>query len=246
VKKKDTRKGHRERLRKRFLKSGLSGFHDYEIIELLLTYALCRRDVKPLAKALIERFGGLRGVFDASLEDLRSIKGIGKSSAVLIKLLKVGADEYLKEKIKGKEVLSSLGDVLDYFRHALSGEKIEKFMAVYLNTKNRIVGTEVLHEGTIDQAAVYPRQVIEGAIRNAASAIIFVHNHPSGDPSPSPEDRAITESLSRAAAAVDIAVHDHVIIGCNSHFSARRSGWFTTGKKHASGSRIGELKYAAE
>lgn len=245
MKNQDTKKGHRKRLRKRFLKSGISGFHDYEIIELLLTYALNRGNVKPLAKALKKKFGGLKGVFDASLEDLQSIKGIGESSAILLKLLKVGADEYLKEKIRGKKVLSSLGDVLDYFRHALSGEKVEKFMAVYLNTKNRVVGVEILHEGTIDQAAVYPRQVIEGALRNGASALIFVHNHPSGDPSPSPEDRAITENLWRAAAAVDIAVHDHVIIGGNSHFSARRSGWFTE-KVGLAGGRVGELKYTVE
>lgn len=238
----DTRKGHRKRLRKRFLKNGIAGFHDYEIVELLLTYAIPRGDLKPLAKALLKRFGGLRGLFAASLPDLKEVSGVGDNAAILIRLFKEGADAYLKERIRGKAVLSSLGDVLEYFRHELAGEKVEKFLVVYLNAKNRVIDVETLHEGTVDQAAVYPRCVIEGAIRNGASALIFVHNHPSGDPSPSPEDRAITERLSRASESVDISVHDHVIIGADSHFSARNEGWFQD-RCGLSGRRVGEPRY---
>jgi len=233
--------GHRRRLRERFKKIGLEGFHDYEFIELLLTYAIPQRDVKPLAKELIQRFDGIKGVFDASIEELTSVTGIGERTAILIKLLKSGATLYLKTRIKSKEALSSPQDVLNFCQYALSGEKNEKFMVIYLNTKNEVIEVEILEEGTINRTAVYPRKVIEGALRYNASALIFVHNHPSGDPTPSKTDRRLTEDLEKAASTVEITVHDHIIIGKHSHFSGRENGWLRK-KSLTSTSQVAEWR----
>ena len=217
--------GHRKRLRERFLKSGLEGFHDYETIELLLTYAIPRRDVKPLAKKLIARFGGLKGVFDAATAELASIEGVGKNAAILVNLIKAVSAEYLKEKAMKKDVIRSSKDVLDYLKVFLSGEKLEKFLAVYLNAKNEILSIETLQEGTIDQTAVYPRKAMERALRHNAKSVIFVHNHPSGDATPSKSDRELTRNLNSAAKTMDIIVHDHIIIGRNTHVSCKELGW---------------------
>lgn len=230
--------GHRKRLRERFKKTGLVGLHDYEFIELLLTYAIPQKDVKPIAKELIQQFNGTKGIFDASIEELTSVTGIGERAATLIKLLKEGATFYLKTRIKGKEVLSSPQDVFDFCHHAISGEKNEKFMVIYLSTKNEVIEVETLEEGTINQTAVYPRKIIEGALKHNASALIFVHNHPSGDPTPSKTDRQLTEDLKKAASTIDITVHDHIIIGRNSHFSGRENGWLL--KNIPSSSRVAD------
>jgi DNA repair protein RadC len=218
-------RGHRRRLRERFKGSSLGGFHDYEVIELLLTYAIPRRDVKPLSKRLIKRFNGLRGVFDASLEEISSVEGVGENAAVLLRLIKETAGEYLKERVISKEVVRSSKDVVDYLSLTLSGERVEKFLALYLNSKNEILGVETLHEGSIDRTHVYPRKAIERAFKHNARSIIFVHNHPSGDPTPSAVDRKLTRDLEAAAAALDIIVHDHIIIGRDAHFSGREKGW---------------------
>jgi DNA repair protein RadC len=217
--------GHRKRLRERYKNGGLKGFHDYEFIELLLTYAIPQRDVKPIAKELILHFGGIRGIFDASLEELASIKGMGERTAILVKLLKEGSTLYLKARVKGNEIFSSPQHVLDFCHHTLSGERNEKFMVIYLTTKNELIDTEILEEGSINQTAVYPRKVVEGALKHNASALIFVHNHPSGDPTPSRTDRKLTEALVKAALTIDVTVHDHIIIGRNTHFSGREGGW---------------------
>ena len=238
---KNPHEGHRKRLRERFIKTGLDGFHDYEFIELLLTYAIPQRDVKPIAKELLRRFGGIKGIFDASREDLASVNGIGERTAILIKLLKEGSTLYLKTRVKHKEVLSSLQDVLNFCHHALSGSKNEKFMTIYLTTKNELIEAEVLEEGTINQTAVYPRKVIEGALRHNASALIFVHNHPSGDPTPSQTDRQLTGALEKAALTMDITVHDHIIIGKNTHFSGREHGWLA-GKQSAASTRVADRR----
>lgn len=223
--------GHRGRLRDRFLKSGLEGFHDYEVVELLLTYAIPRRDVKPLAKRIVKEFGGLRGVLDATTEELMAVRGVGEHSSVLISLVKEMAGAYLKERIEKKHVVGSAKDLLNYLNLTLSGEKVEKFLAVYLNSKNEILGVETLHEGTINQTVVYPRKVIEKAFKHNARSIIFVHNHPSGDPTPSKTDRLLTDKLVEAARTVDIKVHDHIIIGKTKHTSLRDLGWLGEGRR---------------
>ncbi len=215
-----THGGHRQRLREKFMHSGLGGFHDYEAVELLLTFAIPRRDVKPLAKALLKRFKGLRGVVDASHEELATFPGIGDNAAVLIRLVKEAGKNYLKERITGKSVVGSAKDVVEFLTYELAGERVEKFMALYMNSKNEIEGLETLHEGTLHQTAVYPRKVIEQAFKHNARSLIFVHNHPSGDATPSRADIKLTGELEKAANAVDIVVHDHIIIGKNSPTTA--------------------------
>ena len=167
------------------------------------------------------------------------MKGVGERTAILIKLLKEGSTLYLKDRVKGKEILSSPQHVLDFCHHTLSGERNEKFMVIYLTTKNELIDTEILEEGTINQTAVYPRKVVEGALKQNASAVIFVHNHPSGDPTPSQTDRKLTAALVKAALTIDVTVHDHLIIGKNTHFSGRESGWLG-GSTHISSSRVTE------
>ena len=227
----DVAGGHRARLRARFLHNGLSGFHDYEILELLLTFVIPRRDVKPLAKALIVRFGSLTGVFDASVTDLQGVPGVGPRAATLIRFLHEGASAYLKERMRRCDSLHSAAEVVAYCRHRLSGLRYEVFEVIHLDTKNRVLEAETLHQGTIDQTVVYPRRVIEAALRQNAAALIFVHNHPSGNPVPSRADRELTESLVAAAQTVDMAVHDHLIIGKGGYFSFREQGWLSGGRR---------------
>ncbi len=221
----DKNSGHRTRLREKFAKVGLEGLHDYEAVELILTFAIPRRDVKPIAKDLIERFKGLRGIFDADTSELVKIDGIGESAALMIKLVKDSAAAYLKDGLNKKDVIRSPKDVLNYLNLSLSGEKVEKFVAIYLNSKNEILSIDTLHEGTINQTAVYPRKAIERAFAHNARSVIFVHNHPSGDPTPSKSDKKLTGDLESAATAVDLIVHDHIIVGKNSHFSSKEMGW---------------------
>lgn len=216
---------HRKILKERFKQGSLQGFHSYEILELLLLYAVPKKDVKPLAKALIMRFKGLRGVFDATPEEFKGVNGIGENAVVLIKLLKDITGVYLKERMMGKDIITCTRDVLDYLNLTLSGERVEKFLAIYMNGRNEVLAIEILHEGTINQTVVYPRKAIEKAFKHNASSVVFVHNHPSGDATPSDVDWQLTRVLDRAALAVDLFVHDHIIIGKNKHFSARENGW---------------------
>lgn len=217
--------GHRQRLRDKFIQAGIKGLHDYEIIELLLTYAIPRMDVKPLAKRLIKRFKGLRGILDASTDDLTSVPGIGAHSAVLITLAKEIGEAYLKERVIDGDILNTPKDVIDFLTLKLSGERVEKFLTIFLSSKNEVIAIETINEGTINQTAVYPRKILEYALRHNARSIIFVHNHPSGDATPSKTDIKLTRELERAAKTMDILVHDHIIIGSKGHHSLRDSGW---------------------
>ncbi|MEW5768124.1 MAG: DNA repair protein RadC [bacterium] len=221
---KDLLAGHRKRLRERFQKSGLAGFHNYEMVELILTFAIPRRDVKPLAKKLIDHFGNLAALLDAPAEELKAIKGLGPNAAILIKLFKEVATEYRRVPIIGKNYLNSLRDVLNYCHHSLSGLRDEVFQVIYLNVRNEIIKTETLQAGTVDQSAVYPRKVVEAALRHNASALVFTHNHPSGDPTPSEADKKLTRSLVQALQAIDVSVHDHLVVARDGYFSFRESG----------------------
>ncbi len=215
---------HRKRLRERFEKSGVGGFHDYESLELLLTYAIPRRDVKPLAKSLIAQFGSLSGVLDANSRELASVDGIGQRSALLIPLIKELCTEYMAEKLKSRDLLSSPGAVVDFARMKLAALPHEDFMVIFLNVKNEIITYETIHEGTVDRAVVYPRKIIESALAHHAVGLILIHNHPSGHPEPSAEDKAITNAIASACRPMDIRVLDHVVIGRNGYFSFAEEG----------------------
>jgi DNA repair protein RadC len=212
--------GHRKRLKNRFIQNGLEPFHDYEVVELILSYAQARKDTKPLAKELLRNFGSLRGIVEAPIETLLKVKGLGEHSALLFKLIKASSERYLRERLLlAPDVITSPGDVLTYCQAKMGRLKDEEFRVIYLNTRNQVIEEEVLQEGTVDQTVVYPRKVMEKAICLKATAMILVHNHPGGSPYPSPEDRELTRTLAQAAKNLQIKVHDHLIIGPDGHFS---------------------------
>jgi len=216
--------GHRKRLRERFQKAGSKGLQDYELLELLLTYALPRKDVKPIAKKLIKRFGTFGGVFDATIEELEDVAGIGVASGVLIKLVKEILCLYLEERMRKKDVIASPQLAVDFARVRLSGLCNEVFMVIYLNIKNEVIDHEVIHEGTVDKAIIYPRRIIESALNYHAAGLLLVHNHPSGHPEASDDDKKITHTLLEIASAMDIKIVDHIIVGKNGYFSFAEKG----------------------
>lgn len=218
-------KGHRERLRKKFLASGLSGFHDYEVIELLLTLATPRKDCKDAAKASLKRFKTLQGVLEASPAALCEVPGIGPKNLLGIKLIKAVADRYLEKRLIHKDPLNNSKELFDYLYHGIREKSRECFTVLFLDAKNRVLATEILFEGTLTASSVYPREVILAALNHHAAALIFAHNHPSGDPDPSPEDISITRQLIFACRAIGITVHEHLIIGDNRHFSFADQGY---------------------
>lgn len=216
--------GHRKRLRERFIKSGIAGFHDYEIVELLLTLGTPRKDCKQQAKAAIKKFKTLRGVLEAPPEELQEVKGIGSHNAFGIKLVQEVAREFLKEKILQKPICQSSKEVFDYLYHSMRDLRKEIFKVIFLDGKNRIIDIEDLFEGTLNLSSVYPREIIKSAIKHHAASLIFVHNHPSGNPDPSPSDKQITKDLIAASNTMQIKVLDHIIIGDNSYFSFADEG----------------------
>jgi DNA repair protein RadC len=220
----DSHEGHRKRLRERFLKSGLSGFQDYEIVELLLSLGTPRKDCKPAAKAAIEKFKTLRGVLEAPLEELEQIKGIGAHSAFGIKLMQELAREFLRAKMMEKPFYRSSQEVFDYLYHSMRGLKKEVFKVLYLNTQNQIIDTIDLSEGTVNSSAVSPRDIVESALKNNAAALIFVHNHPSGAVDPSTNDKSLTRELVYAGKIMRLKVLDHIIIGDNRYYSFAGEG----------------------
>ena len=220
----DLSAGHRKRLRQKFLKSGLAGFHDYEIVELLLSLGTPRRDCKKQAKEAVERFKSLRGVLEASPEELQQIKGIGPHSAFGIKFMQELAREFLKEKLLDKPVYKSSQEIFDYLYHSMRDLKKEVFKVVYLNSQNQIIDIADLVKGTVDSSFVYPREAMEGAIRHNAASLVFVHNHPSGSPAPSESDKELTRDLVYAGAIMQIKILDHIVIGDNRYFSFAGEG----------------------
>jgi DNA repair protein RadC len=216
--------GHRRRLREKFLKSGLAGLNDYEIVELLLTLGQPRRDCKLAAKEAIKRFKDLRGVLDAPAEELEQIEGIGPVNSFGIKLVREISGEYLKQKAIGKLLLNSEKAVFDYLYQSMSGLKKEVFKVLFLNSQNELLAMEDISSGTVNASAVFAREVMEAAIRHKATALIFVHNHPSGNTAPSQDDKVITRELVLASSVMSLRVLDHLIIGDNSHYSFAAQG----------------------
>ena len=219
-------KGHRSRLRERFLKSGFGGFADHEVIELLLTMAITRSDVKQQAKMLLERFGSLRGILDAPVSELQSVRGIGEISAILLKVIRESATLYLMEASKEAEVLRDPERLSNFWRMRIGHLKNEVFAVAYLDSAHRLLrnGVETLQEGTIDRAAVYPRRVVEAALKRQASALVLAHNHPNGNVEPSEQDKMITRAVVLAAETISIRVVDHLIVSASEIFSFRKAG----------------------
>lgn len=216
--------GHRKRLREKFLKSGLTGFHDYEIIELLFTVGTPRRDCKEQAKEAIRRFKSLRGVLEAPAEKLEEISGIGPHSVFGLKLVQEVAREYLKERIIDKPVYQSAGEIFDFLYHSMRDLNKEVFKVLYLNSQNQVLEAIDLYTGTVNSGVVAPREVIESAIRHNAVSLIFVHNHPSGNPEPSTGDKTLTRELVLAGNIMQIRILDHIIIGNNTYYSFASEG----------------------
>lgn len=204
--------------------SGLEGFHDYEVIELLLTLATPRRDCKDPAKEALKRFKTLQGVFEASVEDLCEIDGIGPTNVFGIKLIKAAADRYLEKRLIQRNPVNNSKELFDYLYGTMRDKNRECFKALFLDAKNRIIGTQTLFEGTLTASSVYPREVVRAALDQHAAALIFAHNHPSGDPNPSAEDIAVTRQLIDACKVMGITVHEHLVIGDNRYFSFADAG----------------------
>jgi len=217
--------GHRHRLREKFLVSGLQGFHDYEVIELLLTLATPRKDCKDQAKAALKQFKTLQGVIEASPAELQEIKGIGPKNVFGIKLAKAVAERYLQKKLVSRNPIHSSKELFDYLYHSLRDKKREIFKVVFLDAQNRIIDIEDLFEGSLTASSVYPREVIQAALRHHAAGIFLVHNHPSGEPRPSREDKRLTRELIHACRVMGITVHEHLIIGDNTYFSFADQGY---------------------
>jgi len=216
--------GHRQRLREKFLRGGLKGFLDYEIIELLLTLGTPRRDCKEQAKEAIREWRTLGGVIEAPDDELQKIRGIGPNNVFGIRLIQEVSRRYLKDKMMSKPFCHSSKEVFDYLYHALRDVKREQFKVIFLDIKNQILEEKTLFEGTVDSSAVYPREVMKDALRYNATSLIFVHNHPSGDPDPSECDKDLTRDLVFAAQVMQVKVLDHIIIGSNRYFSFADQG----------------------
>lgn len=217
--------GHRKRLRERFLSSGLSGFHDYEVIELLLTLATPRKDCKSAAKRALRRFKTLQGVFEASSKELCEIDGIGPKNLFGIKLIKAVADRFLEKALIQKDPLNNSKELFDYLYLSIRDKNRECFKVLFLDAKNKVITIETLFEGTLTASSVYPREVVSAALNHRAAALIFAHNHPSGDPKPSPDDVSLTRQLIFACRVMGITVHEHLIIGDNRYFSFADQGY---------------------
>ncbi|MBG1231277.1 RadC family protein [Aestuariivirga litoralis] len=216
-----THNGHRERLRERFETGGPSALPDYELLEMLLFRAIRRGDTKPLAKALLARFGSFAEVISAAPERLQEVKGVGPKVVSELKLIQAAAQRLTRASVINKPVLSSWNAILDYCRAAMAYDETESFRLLFLDKKNNLIADELQQRGTVDHTPVYTREVIKRALELSATALIMVHNHPSGDPTPSMADIDMTKKIIAAAEKLNILVHDHIIIARRGHVSFR-------------------------
>ena len=218
--------GHRQRLRERFMRSGFEGFNDYEVVELLLTLAIPRLDVKQPAKTLIARFGNLRGILDAQLEELQEIKGIGSVAPVALRIIRSSAELYLEQSAETSESLLDPERLSAFWRLRIGALHDEVFEVAYLDSSYRLLieGVDRLEQGTIDRATVYPRRLVEAALMRRAAALVLAHNHPNGQVQPSDQDKTLTRALVLAAETVNVKILDHLIISPDKVFSFRKAG----------------------
>ena len=215
---------HRKRLRQRFMAGGAAAVPDYELLELVLFRAIPRQDVKPLARALLDRFGDFNRVVSAPLTQLTAVTGVGESVAVELKVVEAAAHRLARAKVMQRHVVSSWDALLNYCHTVMTHNATEQFRILYLDTKNVLIADEAQAEGTVDHVPVYPREVVKRALELNAAALILVHNHPSGDPTPSSQDIEMTRKVETAAQALSITLHDHLIIGKSCEFSFRAQG----------------------
>jgi len=215
--------GHRQRIKTKYEKSGLNGWLDYEVLELVLSYAIPRKDTKSIARELLLRFKSINGVLDADNRDLQSINGISKHTALFLNLLKDVSVLYMEERMFGRDLLSSPQVVYDYLKVSLKGLMDEGFMMLFLDNRNQLIAMETLKNGTVNQAIVFPRKIVERALYHNAVGVLVAHNHPSGSLEPSQEDQEVTKDIREALKTVDIALLDHIIIGGNEFFSFREN-----------------------
>jgi DNA repair protein RadC len=213
--------GHRQRLRDRFRQGGADAMPDYELMEMILFRAIPRRDTKPLAKALIEKFGGFAEAINAVEERLAEVPGLGEAAITEIKLVRAAALRLMRGELRQRPLFSSWEKVVQYCRAAMAYEMREEFRILFLDNRNRLIADEVQGRGTVNHTPVYVREVIKRALELSASSIILVHNHPSGDPTPSRADIDMTKQIIEAAKKLDISVHDHLIVGRDGHISMR-------------------------
>ena len=215
---------HRKRLRERFMRGGAQALADYELLELLLFSAQLRRDQKPLAKRLVKHFGSFAEVISAEPARLREVDGVGESSIILLKAVQAAAHELVRGKVLNRPVLSSWQSVLEYCQASMAHDRTEAFRILFLDSGNTLIADEVQQTGTVDHAPVYPREVVRRALALGANALIMVHNHPSGDPTPSRSDITMTQEVATAAKGLGIALHDHIIVGRGTHASFKSLG----------------------
>ncbi len=213
--------GHRMRLRERFLGAGPDALSDYELLEMVLFTTRSRGDVKPLAKSLIKTFGSFAEVIHAPESRLREVDGVGDRTITELKLIAAAASRIAKGQLKARTLLSSWNDVIDYCRTSMAFADKEQFRILFLDKRNQLIADEVQQVGTVDHTPVYPREVIKRALELSATAILLVHNHPSGDPTPSSADIQMTKAIMDIAATLGISVHDHIIVGKNGHASLK-------------------------
>jgi DNA repair protein RadC len=213
--------GHRERLRGRLRDAGPDALADYELLELILFRALPRRDVKPLAKALLERFGSFGEAISAAPQLLKEVDGMGQAAIAELKIVQAAANRLARGEVKKRPVLSSWSSVLGYCRTSMAFAEREQFRILFLDKRNQLIADEMQQEGTVDHTPVYPREVVKRALELSATAIVLVHNHPSGDPTPSRADVQMTKAIMEVARPLGIEVHDHIIVGKEGHASLK-------------------------
>lgn len=215
---------HRKRLRTRFMNGGADALPDYELLELVLFRAIPRQDVKPLARSLLDVFGDFNRVISAPVDRLRDVKGVGEAVIIELKIVEAAAQRLAQSKVINRNVISSWDALIDYCHTTMAHRETEQFRVLFLDRKNVLIADEVQAQGTVDHVPVYPREIVKRALELNATALILVHNHPSGDPSPSPEDRDMTQLIEEAARALSITLHDHIIIGQSRELSFRAEG----------------------